>query len=194
MITIMSVDEHARFTEIAAAQALFRRYAEFLRSISACHGFDFERFAGETADLPVPYAGHGGELLLAVEDDADGTGAQHWALGCVAYRAAPASLVSAAEDAPIASDRPGRARACELKRLFVAPEARGRQLGPQLVHEALRRAARRGYRTAVLDTEPSSMQAAHRIYIGLGFTEFQPPAAAALSGGPKVIYLRRALP
>ena len=191
------MDERAhptdRAADLAAAQALFRRYAEFLRSISACHGFDFERFAQETADLPAPYAGHGGDVLLAVEYDADHTGAPYLALGCVAYRAAPASLVSAVDDAFAASDQSGPMRACELKRLFVAPEARGRQLGQQLVHKALRRAAERGYRTAVLDTEPISMQAAYRIYTGLGFTEFQPPASVASSGGPKVIYLRRSL-
>ena len=193
MITIRPVDEHAGPADIAAAQALFGRYAEFLRSISACHGFDFDRFAQEIADLPAPYAGNGGELLLAVEEDADLGGAPQPALGCVAYRAAPTSLAFAVEDAAAASERSGPLRACELKRLFVAPEARGRQLGPKLVHEALRRATRRGYRTAVLDTEPSSMQAAHRIYTGLGFAEFQPREVAS-SGGPKVIYLRRSLP
>lgn len=192
MITINSVTEQSSGHEIAAAQALFRRYAEFLRAISACHGFDFKRFREETAALPSPYVGQGGELLLAIEHNAGAAVASGVALGCLGYRAVSASFIASGEHARIASDGPGRPSACELKRLFVLPEARGQQLGHLLVNEALRRAVQHGYRTAILDTEPSSMAAAYRIYTGLGFTEFE-PASVSSSGGPNVTYLRRSL-
>ncbi len=191
MITIQLVTEHSTAAEIAAAQALFRQYAEFLRTISACHGFDFERFAEETAKLPTPYTGHGGGLLLAMQRDADGRPAEGTAVGCIGYRASAANLVAADEHAPPRMEGLRPARVCELKRLFVLPEARGQQLGQLLVREALRQAAQRGYGTAILDTEPSSMQAAYRIYTGLGFTEFHP--ASAGGGGPKVTYLQRSI-
>ena len=50
---------------------------------------------------------------------------------------------------------------CEMKRLFVAPEARGRGVGGILVEEAIRRGERVGYRKMVLltpadSTEPSA--------------------------------------
>lgn len=190
MITIQTVTEQSSQAEIAAAQALFRQYAEFLRGISACHGFNFERFAEEIATLPTPYTGHGGELLLAMQHDADGRAAEGTAVGCLGYRASAVNLAAEGEHAS-GKNEPRPASVCELKRLFVVPEARGQQLGQLLVHEALRRAAQRGYRTAMLDTEPSSMQAAYRIYTGLGFTEFHP--APAGGGGPRVVYLQRSI-
>ena len=190
-MTVRSVTEQSSSGEVAAAQALFGRYAEFLRAISACHGFNFERFAEEIAALPTPYSEQGGELLLAVQHEEEASAAQGVAVGCVAYRTAPAALLAAGEEFSLEVGGAGAARVCEIKRLFLAPEARGQRIGQMLVREAMDRATRRGYRRAVLDTEPTSMAAAYRIYTGLGFTEFRPVSAG--SGGPKVIYLERVL-
>lgn len=193
MIAIRSVTERSSPGEIVAAQALFGQYAEFLRSISACHGFDFRRFAEETAALPEPYSRQGGELLLAMRQDdeasAEGEGS---AVGCLGYRRATGALLASEESGQETSEEAEALSVCEIKRLFVSPQVRGQQLGRVLAREALDRAARRGYRTVVLDTEPSSMAAAYRTYTGLGFREFQP--ASASPGGPKVVYLRRTVP
>lgn len=188
---MQSVTERSGIAEIAATQALFRQYAEFLGAISACHGFDFDRFAEETAALPKPYAEVGGELLVAIQHELGADPAGGVAVGCLGYRTA--SAAASAQDAPPRSAVAEPPNICELKRLFVLPEARGQQLGQMLVREALRRAAQRGYRTAMLDTEPSSMAAAYRIYTGLGFTEFLPVSIGS-SGGPKVTYLQRSIP
>lgn len=95
-----------------------------------------------------PYTTANGELLLALADPAT-------PVGCIALRSAPP-----------ASD-PG---ACELKRLFVLPTHRGEGIAEHLVQTALDHARFRGYRMAILDTEPSTMQAANNLYRKLGFT------------------------
>ncbi len=186
MIRIHALTEHATGVEIAAAQELFRRYAEFLGAIAACHAFDFARFAEETAALPMPYTGRGGELLMAVADEEEG--ARCRAVGCLGYRAVEGDTALSLGLAA----RAAGGGTCELKRLFVVPELRGQRLGELLVREALRRAAQRGFGTAMLDTEPTSMQPAYRTYTRLGFTEFRPVGVGG--GGPVVTYLQRSLP
>jgi GNAT superfamily N-acetyltransferase len=57
---------------------------------------------------------------------------------------------------------------CEIKRMYVVPEARGRGLGRVLL-EALEAEARRmGYRAARLDTGPEQ-PGAQRMYEGAGY-------------------------
>lgn len=192
MITIRSVTDRSSPGEIAAARSLFGQYAEFLRRISACHGFNFEHFAEEITALPTPYSQQAGELLLAMQHDGEASAAEVGiAVGCLGYRRATGALLASEESEQETSEEAEAPSVCEIKRLFVTPEVRGQQLGRLLVREALDRAARGGYRTAVLDTEPSSMAAAYRIYTALGFREFQPASVDA--GGPKVVYLRRTL-
>src|SRR6187402_1822265 len=89
--------------ELAAAATLFQAYADALDIDLA-----YQDFTRELAALPGKYAPPRGALLLAV--DGDGT-----ALGCVALR-------------PF-----GDGDACEMKRLYVAPAARGTGLGRALV-------------------------------------------------------------
>jgi GNAT superfamily N-acetyltransferase len=106
----------------------------------------FQHFAEELATLPGAYAPPAGCLLLA---ECDGE-----YLGCVALR-------------PLGDG------VAEMKRLFVAPAARGSGLGRQLVAAILDVARTRGYRAMRLDTVPS-MAAARKLYEAAGFVEIPP--------------------
>jgi ribosomal protein S18 acetylase RimI-like enzyme len=123
-------------------QAVTRLFADY----AASQGIDlsYQDFAAEAANLPGKYGPPSGELLIGV--DAAGE-----ALGCVALRPA------------IGSD-------AEMKRLYVAPAARGLGLGRALVEAAAVRAAEIGYRRIKLDTLPE-MAAALALYRAAGFTE-----------------------
>jgi GNAT superfamily N-acetyltransferase len=58
----------------------------------------------------------------------------------------------------------------ELRRLFVRPEFRGRQLGRWLAMAAIHEAGEMGSRRVVLETVPS-MAAAQQLYEDLGFQD-----------------------
>ena len=124
---------------------LFRAYAEeYAGSIGAT--LCFQGFEAELAGLPGRYAAPSGCLILAMEEDR--------AAGCVAMR----DLGDGA---------------CEMKRLYVAPEYRGRGLGRALVEEILRRAERAGYERMMLDTVPD-MPEAIALYRSFGFVDTAP--------------------
>lgn len=105
--------------------------------------FCFVGFEEELRDVPKVYGPPGGLLLLADET-----------LGCVCYRDMGDGV-------------------CEMKRLYVRPEARGRALGRALVDEIVARAAAAGYLEMRLDTLPS-MHAAYSLYEQKGFVKIEP--------------------
>ena len=129
--------------DLADAIALFTAYANSLGVDLAYQGF-----AAEMAAMPGKYAPPGGELLLARRADSE-------AIGCVGLR-------------PI--DPPG---CCEMKRLYVPPQARGLGLGKALVEAVIAEAVRSGYREIRLDTLPT-MDEAIGLYRKLGFEPIAP--------------------
>ena len=133
----------ARIAPVRASDDLAQVTALF-RDYAASLDVDlcFQGFEEELAGLPGAYAPPRGELLLAKGPD----GA---ALGCIALR-------------------PLSGQACEIKRLYVRPDARGRDLGTALVGAITSTAQALGYGEIKLDTLPS-MTAAIRLYRSLGF-------------------------
>ncbi len=170
MAVLQALSKSSDPTLLSEARSIFRAYGDLLRSIAACHAFNFNRFDQEILDLPTPYTGADGDLLLALRDSTT-------AIGCIAFRAAPGS----------SPEHP----ACEIKRLFVRPEARGQGIAEQLVCSALESASGRGFRSAILDTEPSTMHAAQQLYRKLGFVPYTPTQP---HNPVSVTYLRRDLP
>jgi putative acetyltransferase len=104
----------------------------------------FQGFEQELATLPGKYAPPRGSLLLAMDGD--------HAVGCVALR-------------PLEDDF------CEMKRLFVRPEAQGHRLGERLVNAIIAEARRLDYSAIRLDTLPGTMDRAIELYRRTGFNE-----------------------
>jgi GNAT superfamily N-acetyltransferase len=126
--------------EIAEVARLFREYADWLAL-----DLSFQDFESELANLPGKYAPPFGELLLARSVDGD-------SLGCVGVR-------------PL-----GGCEVCEMKRLYVRPNARGVGIGRALVASIVSAAEELGYAEMKLDTL-HSMQEATALYKEFGFVE-----------------------
>jgi len=123
----------------------------------------YQGFDQELAQLPGRYAPPAGDLLIAWDNGA--------ALGCVGLR--PLDLSGA----------------CELKRLYVRPTARGAGLGLALARCIVGRATAKGYRQIMLDTLPS-MTPAIAVYRALGFEPTPPYSDATIPG---ILYFAKQL-
>jgi ribosomal protein S18 acetylase RimI-like enzyme len=120
-------------------------FLEYARSLS----FDlcFQSFDKELAGLPGDYAPPEGRLLLAASGEA--------AAGCVALH-------------PLSPE------ICEMKRLYVRPQFRGKGLGKFLAERIISEARAIGYKQLRLDTVEPVMREAVDMYRKLGFREIAP--------------------
>jgi putative acetyltransferase len=57
---------------------------------------------------------------------------------------------------------------CELRKMYLLPELRGRGIGERLLQECLAAARERGYRRCYLETR-AGMEAAQKLYARMGF-------------------------
>ena len=107
----------------------------------------FQSFDQELLDLPGKYAPPHGRLFLCRVHGA--------AAGCIALK-------------------PLKDRVCEMKRLFVRPEFRGREIALKLSTKIIDEARLIGYSAMRLDTIAGKMAPAIALYRKLGFREIQP--------------------
>ncbi|HEV2468092.1 MAG TPA: GNAT family N-acetyltransferase [Candidatus Sulfotelmatobacter sp.] len=130
-------------------------FLEYAQSLS--FSLCFQSFDEELATLPGHYAPPDGRLLLA---ECDGRLA-----GCVALHKLEDHI-------------------CEMKRLYLRPQFRGRGLGRTLVDSIIAEARQIGYSRMRLDTVEPVMKDAVGLYRKIGFREIAPycdnPIAGAL--------------
>ena len=114
----------------------------------------FQSFKEEIACLPGKYSRPSGDLLVGLDGKRT--------VGCVAVRKLDDGV-------------------CEMKRLFVRPEARGKGLGRRLAQEIIVVARELGYSLMRLDTLDRLTEAMH-LYETLGFRRTEPYYENPLSG------------
>ena len=116
-------------------------FLEYAKSLN----FDlcFQGFHEELEGIPGDYAPPDGRLLLAIYGDK--------VAGCVALRKVADGI-------------------CEMKRLWVRPEFRGKQIGRKLAEEVISQARKIGYSLIKLDTV-DTMKEAISLYQSMGFSE-----------------------
>jgi ribosomal protein S18 acetylase RimI-like enzyme len=160
MVTIETV---ANAGQAQAARTLMRGYFSWF--FAQVPGSDqVEAFRGweqELVQLPQPYVAPQGCFLLAL--------AEGQACGCVALKEVDG-------------------RTAEIKRLYVAPRYRGRQVGQQLVQAVLQKARSLGYRRMLLDSH-CSMQHAHGVYRAAGFQDVAAPSDFPEEQKPIVVFM-----
>jgi GNAT superfamily N-acetyltransferase len=124
--------------------------------------------AQEIASLPHPYVEPAGRLLVARDEGGRAVG--------------------------VVGIRPHGGDACEIKRLFVSGDVRGRGLGRSLVRYAIESCRELGYTEARMTTLPDTMPAALQMYRSLGFEECEPfRDFSHVHDGVAILYLRRGI-
>ena len=115
----------------------------------------FQNFDKELAGLPGDYAPPEGRLFIA---ECDGVPA-----GCVALHRLDFQI-------------------CEMKRLYLRPQFRGKRLGRILAERIIAEARQIGYRCMRLDTVEPVMKDAVAMYRKLGFVEIAPYCTNPVAG------------
>jgi ribosomal protein S18 acetylase RimI-like enzyme len=148
VISVSSVVDGFEFCFAESAQeiaAIRGLFLEYAQSL----GFSlcFQGFDQELAGLPGDYAAPAGRLILATQGGETA--------GCVALHKLDAEH-------------------CEMKRLYVRPQFRGRGLGLYLTERIMADAREIGYKYLRLDTVEPVMRTAVAMYRRFGFHEIAP--------------------
>ncbi len=150
---------HGDRDQIDLLQATLPEHIEDARSLFLEYGRSlgfslcFQSFDEELKNLPGAYGPPSGRLLLARY--------REHAAGCIALRKLEAGI-------------------CEMKRLYVRPEDRGRGLGRLLVERLIAEARAIGYERMRLDTIESAMKDAVALYRRIGFKKIPPYSAVPI--------------
>jgi len=128
-------------------------FLEYAQSLN----FDlcFQSFDKELMELPGDYAPPSGRLLLAEYENQ--------LAGCVALHAI-------------------NPETCEMKRLYLRPQFRGKRVGRGLAEAVIAEARTIGYRRMRLDTVEPVMKDAVALYRALGFKEIAAYRANPIAG------------
>jgi len=153
---VMEIIQATSRKDLDEVRRLFREYETHL-NVDLC----FQQFESELATLPGKYAPPSGMLLLATDGQ--------MAVGCGALR----KIESLGN------------RTCEMKRVYVCPEARGQGVGKRIAIRLIQEAVGLGYATMVLDTL-DRLKAAINLYQSLGFVSTKPYYDNPLAG---VVYM-----
>ena len=133
-----------RVTENNQYQQVRELFTEYVDSLGI--DLSFQNIVTELQSLPGEYAPPEGCILLAMYEEQ--------VAGCVALRKIDEDV-------------------CEMKRLYVKPDFKGKGIGKRLASSIIEEAKNRGYRYIRLDTLPT-MEQAISLYSSLGFYEIEP--------------------
>jgi GNAT superfamily N-acetyltransferase len=131
--------------ELTQVKDLFHAYFQFLAQE---HGVDitYQGIEDELASLPGKFAPPDGRLIMAIMSEQP--------IGCAALRRIDEQV-------------------CELKRMFVLPQFRGKGAGKALARKLIEDARTIGYGCMRLDTG-NFLTAAVQLYESLGFQRIEP--------------------
>jgi GNAT superfamily N-acetyltransferase len=164
---MLAISQVSTPSEIQNVQELLREYTAWAFTLTA--GSDqaptFHGLEQELATLPGIYAPPTGCLLLAKQDGQSA--------GCIALKGHDATTG-------------------ELKRLYVRPAFRGRNIGRQLVAALIAEARKYGYRRLILDSH-ISMTKAHEIYMAAGFRKVNTPSDFPEALKPIAVFMELAI-
>ena len=137
-----------------------RLIVEYIRWLN--QDLSFQNIDDELSSFPRKYSEPEGSFIVAVDGNT--------VVGCVGIK----NLGN---------------RACEMKRLFVADDYKGRGIGKQLVAKMIEEAEQKQYACIRLDTL-NTMETALKIYADSGFVEIEP-----YYNNPhdKVVYMEKVL-
>ncbi len=139
------MNDDIRFAHIQSGPGLEEIRALFLEYAQGLNfNLCFQNFDKELEQLPGIYGLPHGRLILC---EVGGKTA-----GCIALK-------------------PLEPRICEMKRLFVRPEFRGKHIGSELARHVIEEARLIGYSAMRLDTIRGTMDNAIALYSSLGFKE-----------------------
>ena len=137
-------------TDFSSVSALREVIAEYMRSLP--FDIDYQSPEKELEDLSALYSNEaGGALFVALENET--------IAGCVAVK----KLIHMHPQQNV--------RTCEMKRLYVLPAFRGKNIGHMLAQAIIQKAKELGYHEMYLDTHRQAQAQAIAMYKRMGFEE-----------------------